>query len=209
MPHSQFFWCARGSRCLRVVVVLASRESHSISSMFHRTLPTAVSTSLHRFVHLHLVRLPLLRFSILRRVHPLSLCQEGHALADWLNSPSPRLWAHVSAVTTHRSTHLRERAVSTRTSTISRPLWVRLKSSTTNVGQMASPLFSPERELSANPFDDSCSQTRSSMKKSRRDVEQVSTFGNPLSESTGNRYLECAGFSNGKGQNSVRTENPT
>ena len=33
-----FFWsCARGSRCLRIVVFLASRKRHSISSMFLRT----------------------------------------------------------------------------------------------------------------------------------------------------------------------------
>ena len=36
--NTQFFSCAGGSGCLRIVLVLASRKSHFISSMFHRTL---------------------------------------------------------------------------------------------------------------------------------------------------------------------------
>ena len=88
----------------------------------------------HRFLHLHPVRRLLLRCSILRRVHPLPLCKEGCSLAPWLNSPlsqiaSPSLLSK-SAASTHRSTYIQERAVSTRTSTNSRPLWMRLKYTT-------------------------------------------------------------------------------
>ena len=53
--------------------------------MFHRTLLGPQLSSL-RFLHLHLVRLSLLRCYILRCVHPLPLCKEGYALADWLNN---------------------------------------------------------------------------------------------------------------------------
>ena len=41
----------------------------------------------HRFLHLHPVRQLLLCRSILRQVHPLPLCKEGCALADWPNNP--------------------------------------------------------------------------------------------------------------------------
>ena len=70
------------------IVVVAILKNHSISSMFHRTLldPQSLRTSLLRFLHLHLVGLPLLRCYIPRRVHPLPLCKEDHSLADWLNN---------------------------------------------------------------------------------------------------------------------------
>ena len=96
-----------------------------------------------------------------------------------------------SAANTLRPSHLREDAVSTRKLTISRPPWMRLKSATQQtLGRLTSPLFSQEREVSAIPFSASCSQTHSSMDKSRRDVEQLSSFGKPLSKSKRNRDLE-------------------
>ena len=73
----------------RWIVVLASLESHSISSMFHLTLldPTVVSAPLHAIsCTCTWPRLPLLRCFIHRGVHPLPLCMERHALADWLNN---------------------------------------------------------------------------------------------------------------------------
>ena len=87
--------------------------------------------SLLRFRHLHPVLRLLLRSSFLGRVQPLPLRKEGCSLAAWPNShlsqvASPSL-SSKSAASTLRSTYLREKAVSTRTSTISRPRWMRLK----------------------------------------------------------------------------------
>ena len=56
----------------------------------------------------------------------------------------------------------------------------------------ANPMYSQEREVSANPFGVSCSQTHQSMETSRRDVEPFSSFGKPLSEGKRNRDLESA-----------------
>ena len=108
-----------------------------------------------------------------------------------------------SAANTLRLIYLRGRAVSTPTLTISRPLWMRLKFTTTEMGQLTSPLFSQEREVSANPFCVSCSQTHSSVEKSRQDVdpfssveksrlgvEPFSTFEKRLSKGKRNRELE-------------------
>ena len=46
---------------------------------------------------------------------------------------------------------------------------------TTEVGQLTSPLFSQEREVSADPFCDYGSQTHSSTEKSVRKVESFSS----------------------------------
>ena len=52
---------------------------------------------------------------------------------------------------------------------------------TTDVGRLASPLFSQEREVSAIPFCVSFSQTHSSVERPMREVEPFSSFGKPLS----------------------------
>ena len=61
---------------------------------------------------------------------------------------------------------------------------------TTDVGRLTSPLFSQEREVSANTFSVSCSLTLSSVEKSSRDVEPSSCFGKPLSKGKRNRDPE-------------------
>ena len=61
---------------------------------------------------------------------------------------------------------------------------------TKNIEQLTSPLFSQEREVSANQFGVSLSQTRSSVEKSRLDVEPSSSFGKLLSNGKRNRDLE-------------------
>ena len=58
---------------LRVVKVIPSHPCFVALCLTH----LSPRHSLHRFLHLHLVRLPLFRCSILRRVHPLPLCKEG------------------------------------------------------------------------------------------------------------------------------------
>ena len=88
----------------------------------------------HIFRHLRLVRLLLSHWCTRRSVRPLLLCKEGHDLADWLKNhlflfASPSV-SSKSLANTLRLTYLRERAVSARTLTISRPLWMRLKSAT-------------------------------------------------------------------------------
>ena len=93
VTRTQFFSCARGSSSgaqLWTGSLDCNLKSHSISSMFHRTLldPQLSPHFSTPFLHLHLVRLPLLRCDIPRCVHPLPLCKEGYALADWLNNPS-------------------------------------------------------------------------------------------------------------------------
>ena len=74
---------------------------------------------------------------------------------------------------------------------------------TTDVGRLASPLFSQKREVSAIPFSVSCSQTRSSVgrptrdvdpfssvEKSSCDVDPFSSLGKPWSKGKRNRELE-------------------
>ena len=61
---------------------------------------------------------------------------------------------------------------------------------TKEVGRLTSPLFSQEREVSSVPSSVSRSQTRSSVEKSRRDVEPFSSSGKPLSRGKRNRHLE-------------------
>ena len=120
-----------GLQFLRVLKVIPSHSCFTAPCLTHSWR----QASLHRFLHLHLVRLPLLRCYILRCVHPMPPCKEGHALADWLNDPLSQVMTQVS----HRSqqrTHSdylnfeKKKAVSTRTLTISRPLWMRPKSTT-------------------------------------------------------------------------------
>ena len=84
---------------LRVLKVTPSHTCFTAPCLTHSCL----RTSLHRFLHLHLVRPPLL------------LC--CYALADWLNNPvsqvaSPNL-SSKSAANTLRLTCLQEEAVST------------------------------------------------------------------------------------------------
>ena len=86
-PRASFTCHTR--KCSRVYVAQVlepSLKSCSTSFMFHHTV-LSPHHSLHRFLHVHLVRLPLLRCYVLRCVHPLPLCKEGYALVDWLNSP--------------------------------------------------------------------------------------------------------------------------
>ena len=51
---------------------------------------------------------------------------------------------------------------------------------TTEVGQFTSPLFSQEREVSANPFSVSGSQTHSSVVRPMRDTDLFSSIGRPV-----------------------------
>ena len=113
---------------LRACKVIPSPPCFTAPCLTHSCL----RTSLHRFLHLHLVCLPLLR--CYPSMCPLPLCMEGYALVDWLKNclsqvMSPSL-SSKSAANTLRLTYLRKRAFSTRTLTISRPLWMRLKSTT-------------------------------------------------------------------------------
>ena len=63
-----------GLQFLRVLKVVPSYPCFTAPCLTHSCL----RTSLHRFLHLHLVRLPLLHWKILRGVHPL--CKEGDTL---------------------------------------------------------------------------------------------------------------------------------
>ena len=62
---------------------------------------------------------------------------------------------------------------------------------TTEVGQLTSPLFSQEREVSANPF------RHSGVERPMRDPDLFSSIGRPVRE-TKSGTGECATFSNGK-----------
>ena len=68
---------------LRVLEVIPFHPCFTSPCLTHSCL----RTSPRHFLHLQLARLPLLRCFILRGVHPLPLCKERHALAEWLNNP--------------------------------------------------------------------------------------------------------------------------
>ena len=113
-----------------------------------------------------------------------------YALAIWLNNSfsevMSRSLSSKSAANTLRLSYLREESVSTRTLTISLGSEIY---DTTDVGRLTSPLFSQELEVSAAPFGASCSQTHSSMEKSRRFDEPFSSFGKPLWKGSRTRDL--------------------
>ena len=177
---------------LRVSKVIPSHPCFTAPCLTHSCL----RTSLHRFLHLRMVRPRLLRCYILRCVHPLPPCKEGYALADWLNNPLSQVTSpspsSKSAANTFRLMYFRERAVSKRTLTIRDHCDASEVYDTADVGRLTSPLFCLGREASAIANSVSCSQTHSSVEKSMRDVES--------------RIGESATFSNGKGNNSVRTK---
>ena len=120
---------------LNAVCEFLEKSFHLIHVSPHLAWPTVVSTFLYdRFLNVHLVRLLLTRCHTRRWVHPRPLCKEGYALSDWLNNHlsqviGPSL-SSKSAANTLRLSYLRHEAVSTRTLTISRPLWMRLSSTT-------------------------------------------------------------------------------
>ena len=150
---------------------LQKKSMHLIHASPHLARPTIVSA------HLYLVRL--LLFRCYTPMSPFTL--QGVLCCGRLSEQLILLtgYEHTSfiesAANTLRLIHFRDRAVSTTTFTTSRPLWMHLKFTTTQIGQLTSPLFSQEREVSANPFCVSCSQTHSNVEKSRQDVDPFSS----------------------------------
>ena len=150
---------------------LQKKSMHLIHASPHLARPTIVSA------HLYLVRL--LLFRCFSPMSPFTL--QGVLCCGRLSEQLILLtgYEHTSfiesAANTLRLIHFRDRAVSTTTFTTSRPLWMHLKFMTTQIGQLTSPLFSQEREVSANPFCVSCSQTHSNVEKSRQDVDPFSS----------------------------------
>ena len=95
---------------------------------------------------------------------------------------SPRL-SSKSAANTLQLSHCREGAASTQNvDDLATTLDASEVCDRTDVGRLTSPPFSQEREKSAIPFGVSCSQTHSSMEKSRRETEQLSRLGKRLSK---------------------------
>ena len=102
--------------------------------MFHCTLLDPQLSPLHRSHRLHQIHLPLLRCSILRRFHPPPLCkgERRRFYCGRLAEQSPltgydaKSLVKIGAEHTFQLKYLRDGAVSTRTWTISRLLWMRL-----------------------------------------------------------------------------------
>ena len=125
----------------------------------------------------------------------------------WTINPSHRLWAHVSHWNQQR-THsdwstFEKSSLDTNLDDLATTVDASDVHDTTEMGQLTSPLFSQELEVSANPFCVSCSQTLSIVEKSRLDVdpfssveksrlgvEPFSTFEKRLSKGKRNRDLE-------------------
>ena len=170
-------------------MVLASLKSHSISSMFHRTLldPQLSSALLYTdsytctwFVYL----------SFVVKFFDVSIhCHSASRVLLWptgLNNPvtqvmSPNL-SSKSAANTPINVPSRKGSLDTNLDDLATAVDASEIHDTTDVGRLTSPLFSQERELSAIPFSVSCSQTHSIVEKSSRDVEPFSSFGKPLSK---------------------------
>ena len=138
-------------------MVLASLESHS---MFHHALldlelyPQFSSPFLA--LALGLSTVPSFFF---RCVHPLLFYKECCALVDWLNNhltgcEPNQVYHRSSAANTLRLSFVRDRAVSTRTSPISRQLDAHEVLDTTDVGRLTSPLQWRERRHRAFQRDE-------------------------------------------------------
>ena len=125
--------------------------------MFHRTL-LDLRTSLHRSLHLLLVRLQN------QSTSPSTATLQGGVML-WPIGRTVPLSQVMSPSLPSKS--------------VANTLWLILDASevydTTDVGRLTSPLFSQEREVSANPFGFSFSQTHSSAEKSRRDIDPFSS----------------------------------
>ena len=109
------------------------------------------------FLHLHLVRLPLPRCYTRRCLHPLPLCKEGYALADWLNNllshvMSPKSLIEVSSEHTPIILPSRRGSLDTNVGDLATTLDASEVYDTTDVGRLTAPLFSQEREVNATPF---------------------------------------------------------
>ena len=158
----------------------------------------------HRVLHLHPVRRLLLRCSILRRVHPLPLCKEGCASADWaeqspLTGYEPRSLIEVSSEHTPINLPSRNGSVDT--------------IDTTDVGRLTSQLFLGARS-ECPPIQRSWFSNTFKRRETRaghsffscigtlvQDGESFSSFERPLLTGKRNRELESVQlFSYGKGK---------
>ena len=72
-----------------------------------------------------------------------------------------------------------------------------------DVGRLASPLFPQEREVSANPFSASFSQSHSSIEKSRRDVSQHTSIETSMTRKSSRDSGSVQGLPTGEGNDSV------
>ena len=78
-----------------------------------------------------------------------------------------------------------------------------------DTGRLTSPLFSQEREVSANPFSATFSHSHSSIGKPRRDVNQCSSFEKSLTRSKRTSSRDSGsvqGFQMEREKDSVRTQ---
>ena len=142
--------------------------------------------SRHPSPHLHLVRLPLP--AVIPVDESLPLHRRG-ALADWLNNSHLTGYGPKSLIeVTSEHTPIKLPA---RKGSLATTLDASDVCDTTDVGRLTTIPFSQEREVSADPFGVSFSQTLSSVGKCMRDVEQFSSFRIPLSKGQRNRDLEC------------------
>ena len=124
------------------------------------------------FLHLLLVRPHLVRCYSRRCAHPLPLCKEGRALADWLNnlfftSYEPKSLIEVSSEHTQIFLPSRRGSLDTNLDDFATTVDASEVYDISDVGRLTSPLSSQEREVSAVPFGVSCSQTHSIMEKFR------------------------------------------
>ena len=141
------------SRCVSCIVSLLSQKSFHLIHV--QTAPcwmqSCPHSSLHLFQHRHPVLLRLLHCFILQRVQPLP--HSAGRVPLW---PLGR-------------TELNDLATMVDASEIV---------DTTDVRRLVSPLFSKEREVSANPFNVSGSQAHSSVwEPMRRDTDLFSSIG--------------------------------
>ena len=204
----------------RWVVVLSFLKSHCISSFVHRAMmhscphfsPTSFPTQAPRPT----TSPSLLYLSASPSAVPLQGGLRFGRLAEQspLTGYEPESLIEVSSEHTPINLLSRERQPRTNLR-ISRPLWMRLKSTARRTWDGWLLHFSQECEVSAIPFGASCSQTHSSTEKSVRKVESFpsvdphssfersmrnvdrfssvelfSSFGKPLSKGKRIRYLE-------------------
>ena len=172
---------------LKIVGLQSKRFSSVIPSHPCITCLTHCYFHTSLFLHLHLVRPPLLTFLSLffPAMSPSTATLQGGECFGRFEEQSPLTGCEHKSLIEVSSEHTpnilpsRKGCLDTNIDDLATTLDASEVYDTTDVGRLTSQLFSQEREVSADPFGVSCSQTHSSMEKSKREVEPFSSFGKP------------------------------
>ena len=192
---------------MRVVKTIQSHPCFTAPSLTHCCL----RTSLHPFPHLLMDRLLLLRCYILPMC-PSTAPLQGGLCFGRVAQQYPLARCEPKSLIELRNAHTpiflpsRRSSLGSNVGDLPTTLDAFEVFDTTYVGRLTSPLFTLEHEVSGTPYGFSCSQTHSSVEKSRRDVEPFLSFGKLLSKCQRIQDMERVQDSQQERKNSFREQ---